>query len=100
MRPRMFAAALAAIFISASLFAQTAPAPPPAPSVGAAASAPAAYTLSPEKREKAIAYARVRYALHFASFAWSVLVLIAIIAWRMGPRFRDRAEGAARRRFW
>ena len=100
MRSRLFAGVLAAMALSASLSAQPAPAVTPSPSVGASASAPATYTLSPEKREKAIAYARSRYALHFASFAWSLLVLVAIIAWRMGPRFRDRAEGAARRRFW
>ena len=57
------------------------------------------YALSPEKRAKAIAYARSRYALHFASFGWSVLVLVALIAWRLGPRFRDRAERVTRRRF-
>jgi STE24 endopeptidase len=101
-RLRVLAGVLVAMVLSSALSAQT---PPPAaassePSVGASATTPAAFTLSPEKREKAIAYARARYTLHFASFAWSVLVLVALVAWRMGPRFRDRAEGAARRRFW
>jgi Zn-dependent protease with chaperone function len=70
--------------------------------VGSAASsaAPAAYTLSPEKREMAIAYARARYSLHFVSFLWSVLVLVGIIALRLAPRFRDRAESVSKRRFW
>jgi len=102
MRLRALAGVLAAMVMSTALSAQATPpaAASPAPSVGASASAPAAFTLSPEKREKAIAYARARYALHFASFAWSVLVLVAILAGRLGPRFRDRAERASGRRFW
>ena len=64
-----------------------------------AASSPSAYTLTPEKRKQAIAYARARYRLHFAGFAWGCLVLLAIIALRLGPRFRDLAESASRRRF-
>ena len=102
---RVPAGVLAAIVLSAALSAQTAPpaAATPGSSVGAPAAAPAApaaYTLSPAQREKAIAYARARYTLHFASFAWSVLVLVVIVAWRLGPRFRDRAERASGRRFW
>ena len=102
MRLRALAGVLAAMVMSTALSAQATPpaAASPAPSVGASASAPAAFTLSPEKREKAIAYARARYALHFASFAWSVVVLVAILAGRLGPRFRDRAERASGRRFW
>ena len=63
------------------------------------ASNPSTYTLTPEKRAQAIAYARARYRLHFAAFAWGGLVLVAIIAARLGPRFRDAAESASRRRF-
>src|SRR5262249_36055051 len=58
-----------------------------------------AYHLTPEKLAQAIAYARARYRLHFAAFAWSCIVLVAIIALRIGPRFRDRAELVSRRRF-
>lgn len=75
-----------------------APAAPTAASPTPAAS-PATYTLTPEKRAQAIAYARARYRLHFAAFAWGCLVLLALIALRLGPRFRDLAEGASRRRF-
>ena len=86
---------------AATLAGQSAPAPEPGPTptVASAPAAPAAYTLSPEKREKAIAYARARYRLHFVSFFWSVLVLVGIIAARLAPRFRDRAEAFSKGRF-
>lgn len=98
---RVPAVLLATGLFAATLSAQPAQAPAPTPpSVSASSSgAPATYTLTPEKREQAIAYARARYRLHFAAFAWSCVVLLAIIAWRLGPRFRDRAEAASRRRF-
>jgi len=67
---------------------------------GSSNAAPTDYRLSPEKRAQAIAYARARYRLHFASFLWSCAVLLAIVALRLGPRLRDRAESASRRRFW
>jgi len=99
---RILAGLLAAGVLAQTLPAQTpqpASAPLPTPSIASAPSAPAAYTLSPEKREKALAYARSRYGLHFVSFFWSVLVLSAIIALRIAPRFRDRAEAVSKRRF-
>jgi len=99
---RILAGLLAAGVLAQTLPAQTpqpASAPLPTPSIASAPSAPAAYTLSPEKREKALAYARSRYGLHFVSFFWSVLVLGAIIALRIAPRFRDRAEAVSKRRF-
>src|SRR5712691_43872 len=108
MNARIWTGLLAMGFLAATLSAQTTspaptpPAPQPTPSVGSATSsaAPAAYTLSPEKREKAIAYASARYSLHFVSFLWSVLVLVGIIALRLAPRFRDRAESVSKLRFW
>ncbi len=96
--PLFFAAAL----LSGALSAQSVPTPPPPPAPPTASPNPAAaatYRLAPEKRAQAIAYARARYRLHFAAFAWSVAVLLAIIALRLGPRFRDRAESTSRRRF-
>ncbi|MGE5414042.1 MAG: M48 family metallopeptidase [Syntrophomonadaceae bacterium] len=94
---------LLAILVATSLFAQ--PSVTPAPTQPAATTpatttpAPTTYHLSPDKLAQAIAYARARYRLHFAAFAWSCVVLLAIIALRLGPRFRDRAERASRRRF-
>jgi STE24 endopeptidase len=89
--------------LAAPLLAQPAPAPLPTQttaSTTSSAPAPSTYHLSPEKLSQAIAYARARYRLHFVSFAWSCIVLFAIIALRLGPRFRDRAELLSRRRFW
>ncbi|HSE64152.1 MAG TPA: hypothetical protein VLG15_11145, partial [Thermoanaerobaculia bacterium] len=57
------------------------------------------YTLSPERREKAVAYSRAKYRLHFVGFAWGVAVLVLIVALRVAPRFRDLAEKVSRRRF-
>jgi Zn-dependent protease with chaperone function len=100
MNARLLACLLAAGFLAVTLSGQQAPVPQPAPSVAPTPAAPAAYTLSPEKREKAIAYARARYGLHFVSFLWSVLILVAIIGMRLAPRFRDRAESFSKRPFW
>jgi len=116
MSMRVVAGLLAAAFFAAALSGQPAATPQRSPSASASASAPAsapasvaasatpaappAYTLSPEKRDKAIAYSRARYGLHFAAFFWSLLVLVVIVALRLGPRFRDGAEAVSRRRFW
>jgi len=95
---------LAGMLLCATLSAQPAATPPPSAlasvSASATSAAPSTYTLTPEKREKAIAYSRARYGLHFAAFFWSVIVLVVIIGLRLGPRFRDRAESVSRRRFW
>ena len=92
---------LFSIALASSLLAQPAPTPLPQPAAAASsATAPSTYHLSPEKLSQAIAYARARYRLHFVAFAWSCVVLFAIIALRLGPRFRDRAESVSRRRFW
>ena len=101
MRPRLFAALLATSLLAAPVFAQPSPSvpPQPTPTVGAEASATATYTLSPERRARATAYARARYTVHFLAFLWSVVVLLVILAARLGPRFRNLAESASRRRF-
>ena len=93
------ASLLAAALLAPALFAQPSPIPQSTPSAASASPTQSTYTLSPEKREKAIAYSRARYALHFAAFVWGVLVLAGIVALRLGPRFRDRAESLSRRRF-
>jgi Zn-dependent protease with chaperone function len=100
MRTRLLVLALLAASLAPALSAQTTPAPASAVPSASAAAPSSTYTLTPEKREKAIAYARARYGLHFASFVWSVLVLLVLIAWRLGPKFRDRAEAISKRRFW
>lgn len=101
MSARLSILLVAAFLLAPTLTGRLAPTPSPSQptAASATASAPATYTLTPEKRAQAIAYARARYRLHFAAFAWSCIVLIAIIAMRLGPRFRDRAESLSRRRF-
>ena len=87
------------VLVSFPLIARPVPVPTPASVLSPTPSVPASYRLAPEKRARAIAYARARYRLHFAGFAWSCGALVAIIALRFGPKFRDRAESASRRRF-
>jgi Zn-dependent protease with chaperone function len=96
---RVLGLAIAVCLPAGGLLGQPAPASAPTPAVSAAP-APSAYTLTPEKYQKAVAYARARYGLHFAAFLWSVLVLVVIIGLGLGPRFRDRAEAISKRRFW
>lgn len=55
----------------------------------------ASYTLPPEQYARAIAYAHARYALHFAGFAVSVLVLLAIVRLRIVSRLRSQSPAVA-----
>ncbi len=57
------------------------------------------YTLSPEKYEKAVAYSRTTYRLHFLGAAYSLALLLIILSLRLSPLFRDWAESVSRRRF-
>ncbi len=57
-----------------------------------------AYSLPPERAAQAIAYARARHQLYFLDFAYSVLVLLMLLRWRVAPAFRDWAERALRSR--
>jgi len=56
------------------------------------------YTLPPDKLAKAIEYAAARNRLHFIAVTYGVLVLIALLSWRLAPRLRNIAESATRRR--
>lgn len=55
------------------------------------------YTLSPEKYARAVAYNRVGYWLYFATTFYAVLLLWAIVRWRLAPWLRDWAERISRR---
>src|SRR3954453_21555624 len=57
------------------------------------------YTLPPDKLAKAIEYARARNRLYFVGIAYGIAVLIAILYWKVGPRYRDWAERISRVRF-
>ena len=55
------------------------------------------YTLPPDKLAKAIDYAAARNRLHFIAVAYGILVLVALLAWRVAPRLRSAAESVTRR---
>lgn len=57
------------------------------------------FTLPPEKYEKAVAFSRAKYQLYFIDFVYGLIVLGALLAWRVAPKFRDWAERVSRRRF-
>ena len=57
------------------------------------------YSLSPEKYEKAVAYSKTQYRLHFARIACTLLILLSVLSLRIAPIFRDWAERLSRRRF-
>jgi Zn-dependent protease with chaperone function len=57
------------------------------------------FTLPPEKYEKAVAFSRAKYQLYFIDFVYGLIVLGALLAWRVAPKFRDWAEHASQRRF-
>jgi STE24 endopeptidase len=57
------------------------------------------YTLPPEKYQRAVAYSHWQYAMHFLGVLWTVGTLVAILALRLAPRLRTRAENASHRRF-
>src|SRR5215469_6441596 len=53
--------------------------------------------LSPEDYARAVAYSQGTYWIYFTSTAYTLLVLWAIIRWRVAPRLRDWAERNLRR---
>jgi len=82
---------------SRSLFSSTAAGETPAPP-GQQAAKPEGkpverYSLPPEKYRQAVEYARARYRLYFIDTLYGLLVLFAVLHWRIGARFRDWAEG-------
>lgn len=58
-----------------------------------------AYTLPPDLYGKAKNYSRAQYILYFAGFAWSVIVLLLVLAWQLAPKYRDWAERTTKTRF-
>jgi len=98
LRALLLFSTLATFFVPPTLFA-TSPAPAATPTASAPGTPAATYTLSPERSEKAVAYSRARYRLHFIASAWEVLLLVALIAAGVAPRFRKLAERVSRNRF-
>jgi len=92
--------------LSTALAGQTAPMASPstsqsAPNSSASSSAPAQaeFTLSPEKYRQAVEYSRAKYTHYFVNQFYAIVVLLLVLAWKLGPRFRNWAERASRRRF-
>src|SRR5256712_6433152 len=56
------------------------------------------YALPPEKYRQAIEYSRAQYRLHFARVLYDLVVLLAVLGWRLAPRLRNLAERASSRR--
>jgi STE24 endopeptidase len=59
----------------------------------------AAYTLPPDLYKKAKALSRTRFRFNIISFLYGLLILWIILHWKLGPKFRDRAEHASSNRF-
>src|SRR5271166_1298067 len=57
------------------------------------------YALGKEQYARAIAYARAGYRLYFVSAAYQIAILVAILAFRLGPAYRKVAERVSSRRF-
>jgi Zn-dependent protease with chaperone function len=57
------------------------------------------YSLPPDKLKKAIDYAQARYWLHFIGSLWGAAVLLIILVFGLGAKFRDWAEAVSKRRF-
>ncbi|HYB60125.1 MAG TPA: M48 family metallopeptidase [Methylomirabilota bacterium] len=60
---------------------------------------PQRYQPPPAVAAAASAFARAEHRLYFADFVWGILVLMLLIRWRLGPRFRGWAERSGRNGF-
>ena len=58
-----------------------------------------AYTLPPELYKKARDRSRIHFRLALISFAYGLIVLWAILHWKLGSKYRDWAEKAFAKRF-
>lgn len=58
------------------------------------------YHLSKERYEKAVAYSRAEYTLHFVSVAWGMVVLVALLTLGAVAKLRDFAEVRSKKWYW
>lgn len=58
-----------------------------------------AYSLPPEKLQRAIDYSRIRVILHFASSGWGILLLLLLLGTGAVARMRDVAVRVSRNRW-
>lgn len=57
------------------------------------------FRLSRERYEKAVAYSRAGYTLHFISVAWGIVVLVVLLKMGVVGKLRDFAEAKSGNRF-
>jgi len=83
---------LIAVFAAAALAQppKLTPPPPAGPQVKT-------YSLPADKLQKAIDYSDARNRAHFVGVGYSLLVLVTLLAWKVGPKYRDWAEIASPR---
>src|SRR5215831_20334374 len=78
------------------------PAPTPAaPSASAPQEMPphvTAYTLSPDRYEKARNLSKIRFRFAIISFVYGVIVLWLVLSWKLAPKYRTWAENASSKR--
>ena len=55
------------------------------------------FTLPPDKYQKAVEYSRAKYTHYFVNALYGILVLVLVLAWKLGPKYRDWAEKASAR---
>ncbi len=98
-RARFLILFLALLLISGAATARAQPSPPPTQPTSAPSSPaqskpvrPAPYTLPPAILAKAITLTRIRTLLAFGGTAWTLLVLLLILAWRWPAGLRNWAE--------
>ena len=58
------------------------------------------FRLSRERYEKAVAYSRAGYALHFVAVAWGIVVLVVLLRQKVVARLRNFAEARSAKRVW
>ena len=77
------------------------PKPKPAPAPASKRPSPVThYSLPPDKLAKAHALYTVRTTLHFAETLYGILLLLFILRFQLGAKFRDFAERVTRIRFF
>jgi Zn-dependent protease with chaperone function len=101
-----FAAKGAPVVALAAARATTTPAAPAAQASPSAATLEAApqpiitkYTLPPDRYQKARNLARIHFWTSLIGFVYGLIVLLLILRWKLGPKYRDWAEHASSRRF-
>jgi Zn-dependent protease with chaperone function len=86
---------------TATKAAKSRAAEPPAPPSPAAEARPpvTGYRLPPDRLRQAEGLYRIRTVLYLAGLVYGIAVIVALLAGRVGARYRDWAEAASRRRF-